>query len=86
MNIRPMTAKAVDDYILDQIDVAFQAGESTMVLRVPVNLAEEDNWPHPSWYGSRIATTLNRHGIIERQMSIIVEPDFSVNNQVNLPY
>ena len=85
-NIPPNKAKAVDKYIIEQINDGMKMNLPEIIIKVPENLERDDNWPHPDWMGSRISTTLIRHGITDKDIKIIVEPDHEVNRQFQLPY
>ena len=84
-NVMPNTVIAVDNYILNSVISALQEGKNEMILKVPY-CNTSDNWPHPVYMGYTIADALRRHGIIESDISITIEPDETLNAEFNLPY
>lgn len=78
------TVKELDENIINQVIEAEAAGMDTVEVLVPVH--ESAAWPIAvSYGGERISTTLYRHGIVNRNINIILVPDYSVNDKFNLP-
>ena len=69
---------------MSQIISADQAGANEMTLYVP-KAASKNNWPHAMFMGARISQTMYRHGLIQRQIKITVQPDINMNKKYNLP-
>lgn len=80
----PETVKALDENIIRQVKEAEEAGKDSVEILVPVQGTV--NWPFAiSDGGERISTTLYRHGIINKNINIILVPDLSINDEFNLP-
>lgn len=82
-NVPPEACKAVDHYLIQQIQEADRSGTNIMQLRVPKG-DERDNWPHPKYMGNNIARTLYRHGLISKPIQIQIVPDLEVNKEFKL--
>ena len=65
---------AIDRDLVRQIVEASEAGMTEMNLYVP-QWDSEDNWPHATYLGTRMAKTLYRHGMTNHLMTITVVPD-----------
>ena len=86
-NLSPEKATAVDHYIVNSVVDAVREGKTEMVLRVPRgDRSTWDNWPHPEYMGANLAITLRKHGIIDSDITINIEPDESLNEEFDLPY
>ena len=86
-NLSPEKAMAVDHYIVNSVVDAVREGKTEMVLRVPRgDRSTWDNWPHPEYMGANLAITLRKHGIIDSDITINIEPDESLNEEFDLPY
>lgn len=80
----PEQVKALDENIIKQVMAAEEANMDSVEVLIPVH--DSVYWPMPtSIGGERIATTLYRHGIISRHISITLVPDSSVNEAFHLP-
>lgn len=82
-NNAPKDCVAVDNFIIEQVVSAVNRGEKEMVLIVPKG-DNRDNWPHPKYMGAAVSRTLYTHGIINRQITIKIKPDVSVNKKYNI--
>ena len=83
-NVSPDICYKVDCDLMSQIISADQAGANEMTLYVP-KAASKNNWPHAMFMGARISQTMYRHGLIQRQIKITVQPDINMNKKYNLP-
>ena len=80
----PKYVKAFDDDLMNQIIEADQAGETVVVVKVP-SYSSVDNFPLASTYGGeRIAKSLFVHGMTEKKMEVILEPDKEMNIKYHL--
>lgn len=77
-NMDYKTCKAVDEYIINQIIAADEAGLSMVNVKVPKE-NNETNWPHPYNMAGWLQNTLYSHGIIKTRLKIVFVPDDSVN-------
>lgn len=76
----PEIIKEIDDYMLQQVTVAEEAGQSYVEVHIPLH--NDSSWPlNTSWGGERMAVTLYRHGITDKIMEIVLVPDESVNER-----
>lgn len=88
-NIQPQICDAVSRDILDQIMTAAEAGQITMTLYVPYNVADPyttDNWPHTLELMPRIPGALYEHGLLLNKIAITqVQPTLDMNVKHGLP-
>lgn len=84
-NCEAAICAAIDNDIIDQIVTADEAGQTEMTLHVPISLYA-GNWPHSDFVGDRIAVTLYEHGMLDRLISVTVEPDPEMNRKYGLPF
>ena len=79
------SAKAVDDYFIEQIVEASRNSQDHLVLKVPTGYTD-NKWPHTHNIGNTVKDALLRHGIIQHDLEVEVEYDGSLNKKFNLPY
>ncbi|MBO7253502.1 MAG: hypothetical protein J6V25_12845 [Oscillospiraceae bacterium] len=88
-NVHPQICDAVSRDILDQILAADAAGEKSMVLYVPYNVADPyqgDNWPHTLILMPRVSGALYEHGMTRNYILIEeVIPSSEMNARHGLP-
>ena len=82
-NIAPYKCIAIDNYLISQMKEADISGCSEMVLTVPKG-DDNDNWPHPMYFGKNIAATMYRHGLISQNLDIEIKADRTVNEEFQL--
>ena len=75
--------EALDQNILDQVLEAQDRGEYQVTVHVPY-CGSEDNWPHSTYMGGRVAASLYKHGITSRLMEIEILPDPQVNAELHV--
>ncbi|MCR4890695.1 MAG: hypothetical protein K5989_00705 [Lachnospiraceae bacterium] len=83
-NLSPDKYYEIDSYMMNELIEADKAGHESMVLKVPVSLKRDNNWPHPEFYGDRVAQALYRHGLISRYIKVETLPEPSLNERFNL--
>ena len=75
--------KALDDNLIRQVKEAEEAGLSDVVVKIPLHPSQE--WPmNTSYGGSRIATSLYKHGIIRSRINITLEPNQEINDEFGI--
>lgn len=75
--------EAIDNDLIDQILTASRAGQKEVTIQAPAS-GRSSNWPIAYYVGDRIANTLFEHGILERPIRVIVEPDADMNRKYGL--
>lgn len=82
-NYNVEVVKQLDEYFIEQIKEADKRNMEYAEILIPVS--DSAYWPLDVTYsGNRISTTLFRHGLISRQIEVMVIPDYSVNEKYNL--
>lgn len=71
--------KAFDEYIVQSVVEACDAGKTDVEVRVP-EYGAKDNWPIATYAGYHISNTLFVHGLINRQMNITLIPAGSIGD------
>ena len=74
----PKKCVEIDKDLISQIQAAEAEGKKEMDLLVPKG-REQDNWPHPYYFGDDICKTLRIHGLINSNIKITIKPDVSKN-------
>ena len=74
----PKKCVEIDKDLISQIQAAEAEGKKEMDLLVPKG-REQDNWPHPYYFGDDICKTLRIHGLINSNIKITIKPDASKN-------
>ena len=77
-------AYQIDNYIIQQIKQAEDEGKIEVQLHVPF-YASDDNWPQALPAASRFSQSLYKHGIISREMKVIMIPDKNINLRYCIP-
>ncbi len=78
------TIKKLDENLIEQVVEAERVGLDEVEVLVPC--VDEEWWPIAlSYGGGRISTSLYRHGITHKQMTIHLVMDQSVNDKFQLP-
>lgn len=77
-------AYQIDNYIIQQIKQAEDEGKIEVQLHVPF-YASGDNWPQALPAASRFSQSLYKHGIISREMKVIMIPDKNINLRYCIP-
>lgn len=78
-NIDAATCRRISNDLIEQVITAQQNGAASMELYVPVS-DKDGNWPHyEGKHGIAIAHTLFEHGVISREMEVIVIPRAEMN-------
>ena len=80
LNIPPTECMNISRSFIIQIQEAEQNGRNEIVLNVPKG-DDNDNWPYPFYMGSRITHTLIAHGLINKNINIIIKPDKNMNSK-----
>lgn len=75
------TAKAIDNYIVKQIEMADKRGKSSVTVKVPMDEINNGNWPHSYYMATSLQNTLYSHGLIRTRIKIIFKPSSSVNKR-----
>ena len=75
--------EALNQNILDQVLEAQDRGEYQVTVHVPY-CGSEDNWPHSTYMGGRVAASLYKHGITSRLMEIEILPDPQMNAELHV--
>ena len=78
LNLNPVKAYAVSNYLIDQIKTADMNGDTELNLIVPKG-DNVDNWPFPNYMGRNISRTLYTHGQTSKMMKINIIADPSLN-------
>lgn len=81
--LKAETIKALDENIVRQVVEAEKRGVDTVNVHVPVHNSED--WPIAlSYGGGRIATTLYRHGVIRKPISVNLIMDYNINEEFDI--
>ena len=75
-------AKAVDDYIINQIVEADKEGKISVEVKVPKHGESGSNWPQPYNMATWLQNTLYAHKITRNRMYIKFVPDEEVTNEL----
>ena len=75
---------ALNEDIIEQIVAAEKLGEYQVNVNVFVN-GTGDNWPHTTYMGGRVATSLYKHGVTGTLMDVQIVPDPEVNKRFHIP-
>lgn len=77
-------AYQVDNYIIQQIKQAEDKGKTEVQLHIP-SYARDDNWPQALYAASKFSQSLYKHGIISREIQVVMIPDKKVNLKYCIP-
>lgn len=78
-------ANAVTQNMIDQIQSAVSENKKEMILIVPFSQSS-DNWPIPVTRGREISWTLKSNGVIDRNISIKIQPDKEMNKKFDIAF
>jgi len=78
-------ANAVTQDIIAQVENAASENKREMILYVPFS-KDADNWPIPVTRGREISWTLKSNGVIDRNISIKIQPDREKNKQFDISF
>lgn len=77
------TCYKINEFIIEQFLEADKNGKTEMILYLPNNPYDENNWPWGKGY-DRFGNTLYIHGIISKKMDVTMVPDVKVNEILNI--
>ncbi|MEG4684425.1 hypothetical protein UXP70_05635 [Enterobacter cloacae] len=78
-------ANAVTQDMITQVENAVAENKREMILYVPFS-KDADNWPIPVTRGREISWTLKSNGVIDRNISIKIQPDREKNKQFDISF
>jgi hypothetical protein len=78
-------ANAVTQDMITQVENAVAENKREMILYVPLS-KDADNWPIPVTRGREISWTLKSNGVIDRNISIKIQPDREKNKQFDISF
>lgn len=78
-------ANAVTQDIITQVENAVAENKREMILYVPFS-KDADNWPIPVTRGREISWTLKSNGVIDKNISIKIQPDREKNKQFDISF
>lgn len=82
-----VTARNVDNYIINQITQADRNGKAKVTVKVPLGPGKvtpkdpSSNWPHAYYMAKWLQNTLYSHGIIRNRIEITIKPDKQLNKR-----
>lgn len=78
-------ANSVTQDMIDQVKSAVSENKREMTLYVPMS-KDSYNWPIPVNRGREISWTLKSNGVIDRNISIKIQPDKDINRRFDIPF
>jgi len=78
-------ANAVTQDMINQVKMAVTENKREMILYVPFS-RDADNWPIPVTRGREISWTLKSNGVIDKNISIKIQPDIEKNKQFDISF
>lgn len=82
-----VTARNVDNHIINQITKADRSGKAKVTVKVPLGPGKvtpkdpSSNWPHAYYMAKWLQNTLYSHGIIRSRIEITIKPDKQLNKR-----
>ena len=71
--------------VLEQVVAADRAGLLTAEIYVS-DVGTSDNWPQATYMGKRLADSLYKHGLISREIELIIVPSQEYNEKFGLDF
>lgn len=83
LNTNPKIAMRIDNYIINQVIAADQAGKSEVTIKVPQGDVRGGNWPQSYYMASSLTQSLYAHRIINHRIKTRFVPDKNVTKKLN---